>query len=109
MLGGPLSFEPLYISARAISYQRACHNPYYTDNLYWDMVGIQRKLSVISLVSSVEFGISGLLTGEWCSMCMISFTVDSALPENLEVHSSSRPNMVVPMIFLILSIGRYPL
>ena len=71
-------------------------------------MGIQRKLSVLSLVSSVEFGISGLLTGEWCSMCIISFTVDSVLPENMEFHSSSRPNMVVPTIS-ILSIGRYPL
>ena len=57
-----LSYKLLLVSAKEISHQRVCFAQYPADDLLFQIEQIGSRLSHISLVSNIAFGLSGLLT-----------------------------------------------
>ena len=57
-----LSYKLLLVSAKEISHQRVCFTHYPADDLLLQIEQISSRLTHLSLVSNIAFGLSGLLT-----------------------------------------------
>ena len=57
-----LSYKLLLVSAKEISHQRVCLAQYPADDLLSQIEQIGSKLTHLSFVSNLAFGLSGLLT-----------------------------------------------
>ena len=57
-----LSYKLLLVSGKDISHQRVCFTHYPADDLLLQIEQISSRLTHLSLVSNIAFGLSGLLT-----------------------------------------------